>query len=133
MIFVLLYNCTDCQKAENNQSPSHYKGTISLYSFLSPLPPAIISAPSSPAVFEASPMRPFGAPAARSGHSMASWEDTITPLLADGKLVLSSPLLCCSGVGAGALIPLLPAPTLPPTPPPRRLGGGPQRKAWAGL
>lgn len=121
-------------KTREQSNPFPYRGTISVYSFLSPLAPTIINAPSSPAISELSPAQSFSPPPARSWHVMASWEDTIIPLLADA--VLSSPLLCCSGVGAGALIPLLPAPTLPPTltpAPPRLLGGGPQRKAWAGL
>lgn len=116
------------------KSLAPYKGTSSLHSFLSPLAPTIISVPSSPTMLEPSPAQPFSPPAVRSWHATASWEDTKIPLLAEVEVVLSSPLLCCSGVGAGALIPLLPAPMLPAIPAaPRLLVGGPQRKAWAGL
>lgn len=107
-----------------------YKGTISLYSFLSPRTSTIISAPSTPVMV--SPVRPFRFPLASSWHNVASWEDTI--ILPLGEVGLSpATLLCGSGVGAGALMPLLPAPTLAPALPPLLLGGGPQRKAWAGL
>lgn len=109
-----------------------YKGIISLNSFLSARAPTIISAPP---MLGPSPVQPLSPPSASSWHIVALWEDTIFPLPAGVNMVLSIPLLCCSGVGAGALIPLLPAPTLPPAPapPPRFLVGGPQRNAWAGL
>lgn len=123
-------------KASVGQTPSTYRGTISLYSFRSPLAPTTISVPSSPAMLEPSPVQPFSPPPTRSWHAMASWEDTKIPLHAEVRVMLSSALLCSSGVGAGALIPLLPAPSPPPVGPPlgpHLLGGGPQRKACAGL